>query len=74
MVVYILEWGIDIRCTSTVQFANTIIFSTLEDAVSIAMEYESSIIPNIVKYDLTTHRVIKEYTDIPALDTEIGAI
>ena len=73
MIVYILEWGIDIRCSSAVQFANTTVFPTIEDACSKAMEYKKNI-PNIIKYDLDNHKVIKEYTDIPALDAEISTV
>ena len=73
MIIYILEWGIDIRCSSAVQFANTIVFPTIEDACSKAMEYKDNI-PNILKYDLENRKVIKEYTNIPELDAKISAL
>ena len=73
MIVYILEWGIDIRCSSAVQFANTTVFPTIEDACSKAMEYKENI-PNIIKYDLENSKVLHEWHDIPALNAEIGAL
>ena len=73
MIIYILEWGIDIRCSSAVQFANTTVFPTIEDACSKAMEYKENI-PNIIKYDLENSKVLHEWHDIPVLDAEIGAL
>ena len=73
MIIYILEWGKDSYYATTEQLTNLLAFSTLEDAVSIAMVYEDNI-PNILKYDLENRKVIKEYTDIPALDAKIGAL
>ena len=73
MIIYVLEWGIDIRYSSTVQFANTIVFPTIEDACSKAMEYKENV-PNVVKYDLKNRKVLHEWHDIPALDAEIGTL
>ena len=73
MIVYILECGIDIRCSSAVQFANTTVFPTIEDACSKAMEYKENI-PNIIKYDLENSKVLHEWNNIPVLDAEIGAL
>ena len=73
MVVYILEWGIDIHYSSTVQFVNTTVFPTLEDACSKAMEYKENV-PNVIKYDLKNRKVLHEWHNITALDAEIGAL
>ena len=73
MVIYVLEWGIDVRYSSAVQFVNTTVFPTIEDAVSVAMGYEENV-PNVIKYDLKNRKVLHEWHDILALDAEIGAL
>ena len=73
MIVYILEWGIDIRYSSTVQFVNTTVFPTLEDACSRAMEFTNNI-PSICKYNIATHKIIQKWHNIPVLDAKIGAL
>ena len=73
IIIYVLEWGIDICYSSTVQFVNTTVFSTIEDACSKAIEYKENV-PNIIKYDLENRKVLHEWHDIPALDVEIGTL
>jgi len=73
MIIYVLEWGRDSYYARSEQLINLLAFPTIEDAVSIAMVYEDNI-PNILKYDLENRKVIKEYTDIPALDAKISAL
>jgi len=73
MIIYILEWGRDSYYATTAQLMSLLAFPTIEDACSRAMGFEGNR-SNIIKYDLDNHKVIKEYTDISALDAEIGAI
>ena len=73
MIIYLLEWDVDEYYASTVQLINSLAFAYIEDACSRAMEYKDNM-PSIIKYDLETHEVIQYWTDIPALNTEIGAV
>ena len=73
MIIYILEWGMDSYYATSSQLMNLLAFPTIEDACSRAMGFEGNI-PNIVKYDLDNHKIIKEYTDIPTLNAEIGTV
>ena len=73
MIIYLLEWDVDEYYASTVQLMNSLVFAYIEDACSRAMGYEDNM-PSIIKYDLDTHTVVKVWTDIPELNTEIGII
>ena len=74
MIIYILEWGYDRYKGTSLEIINRLVYLTLEDACSKAMTYYKDCGPNIIKYDLKNRKVIKEYTDISALDVEIGAL
>ena len=73
MIIYLLEWGLDEYYTNTIALVDSMIFPTIEDACSRAMGFEGNM-PSIIKYDLETHQMVREWTDIPALNTEIGII
>ena len=73
MIIYLLEWDVDEYYASTVQLMNSLVFAYIEDACSRAMGFEGNM-PSIIKYDLETHQMVREWTDIPALNTEIGII
>jgi len=71
MIIYLLEWGLDEYYTTTIALVDSMIFPTLEDACSKAMEFGINK-PSIIKYNVNTHQMVREWTDILALDAEIG--